>query len=556
MGRPFPAGLALVALAWAACQPVLAAEDHAAALQEFLAASSSLSETLTPEQSVRLSQASAALGQTLSSSQEQRLSEASSEALRLQAVLSSGPMERSSALERISRIRCLLSSTGECGASPSDASDEKVVPPPVQGKAMPDMKKVRAMERTLGWDQRSPEGFDGQGSAQDSVTAPGSQTGRKPVLPKAKAKPLPASQLPQGFSSRATPPPAPEEEPVGIVAEAMAHWDRVGESPETSEVGRMTAATMKAVLQMFNLDRYEKSTGKFFENAYDPKVSTVETAKSGMTALKDAALTTASLLPTGAWTKLSEVTKLDVVAAHASTGFRTLLTKFRAPPAAVVAEAEQIAALNAKISSGVPLTRAESRWLSEATKGKSDVVFHATKSEVLEKEILRFADDGTVAGGRVAATTEQFVYGSRRQITSLWRKFINGVLVPKDGLIVFQGEASKVFKAHEVRGVYSGLKRLAGQQTSLGGGDVIITKAVYDTATKTLTVTGARMVTEGEKLFLLQSKGFALTRFWGRRVLLDGGFTSASAFIGVSSANPRFLEYTLDAVLADPPKKR
>ncbi|MFA6316961.1 MAG: hypothetical protein WC943_06045 [Elusimicrobiota bacterium] len=555
MGRPFLPGASLLVAGMLAAAQVSGAEGRGEALQEVSRAASSLSQPASAMQSARLAAAAGRLARMLAAPQAPAEKEAGLEAAALESAASSGLLGRTAAEKSAARILCLLASGGACGEGLS-SSEGTAIPQPLPGVVLPDMKRVRNMEQSLGWDRKSAEGFGGPSNQVTAVNAAGA--GRPPAgQPKAgSAAMAPKAQLRQGFSPKAAPPP-PIETSGGIVDDAVKYWDRVGSDPKTSEIGRAGAATARAVLEMFNLERYEKSTGRFFEQLYDPEASAWDAAKAGGTALKDAAITTASLLPTGAWTKIGEVTKLDVLGGHIAKAVRSLSKAKVPPPSAVTANAERVAQLNAKIAEGAPLTREESRFLTEATKGKSDVVFHATKSEVLEKEILKFADDGvTVAGGRVAATTEQFVYGSRRQITSLWRKFINGVAVPKDGLIVFQGEASKVFKAHEVRGVYSAMKRAAGQQTSLGGGDVIITKAVYDTATKTLTVTGARMVTEGERQFLLQSKGFAMTRFWGRRVLLDGGFTSAGAFIAVSAAEPRFLEYVFDAPASAPAKKR
>lgn len=202
------------------------------------------------------------------------------------------------------------------------------------------------------------------------------------------------------------------------------------------------------------------------------------------------------------------------------------------------AAALRIVQLQAKIDAKQALTRAESNELAELTKGKSDLIFHTTTGDNMAK--IRDS-------ARVAATTERFAYGSRRQITNMWRQAVSGVM-PKDGLIVFQGEAARLFSPHAVKGGWSLMKRAAGQQITDGSGDVIITKAVYDADTKTLSVLEARMPTQGERRFILQSAGWAQARYFGRIVLLDGALTSATGFTVLPTDTKRHaLQYVFDA---------
>jgi hypothetical protein len=195
-------------------------------------------------------------------------------------------------------------------------------------------------------------------------------------------------------------------------------------------------------------------------------------------------------------------------------------------------DADRVAQLQQRIADGKPLSRADAAWLAEATNGKAAVRFHTTD-----------AMDAIRQSERLAGTAEGRAYASRKLITNRWRQLLSGVK-PKDGTIVLQGKAAELFSSHEATGLYSGMKRLAGQQVTSGKGDIVITKAFFDEATGTLTVTEARMVTEGEKQFLLQSKGWATARLWGRRAVLDPAITAATGFI-VAPNKQGILEYAL-----------
>ena len=230
--------------------------------------------------------------------------------------------------------------------------------------------------------------------------------------------------------------------------------------------------------------------------------------------------------------------------------------------AALTAEAKaaatRAAQLEAKIAARQTLMREEASWLAEHSNGKADVVFHTTKAENLDKiRGIKAADRDTALTidggntGRLAATTEKFAYGAGKEVTNVWRQLLSGV-PPKDSLIVFQGDAAKLFRPHPVTGGYSAIKRAAGQRITDGSGDVIITNASYDPATRTLHVTGARMVQEGEERFALQKK-FPMqpqVRHLGRVVLLDGALTGGVGFAALPVGVQRRL---LECALGDGP---
>lgn len=335
------------------------------------------------------------------------------------------------------------------------------------------------------------------------------------ALPSAQASIL------KNLASKAPPSPvteakkdAPPED--GLIANSIAHWDRVGEDPNTSTAGRMGAATMVGLLKMFNLDGFENSAFKLSDSASDPTTSKMQVLRDAGSVGGNAALTVAGFLPAGAWTKLASVTKLDTAAAALGNAAKM----FRANPAV----AERVAALQQKALTS-PLSREEAAWLGEHANDGS-VIFHGTN-----------AVDDIVKTGRVAATTERYVYGARQEVSTVFRQLKAGVL-PKDQLVVFQGQAAKLFQSHEATGLYSGMKKLAGQMTTNGAGDIVITKFSYNAETKTLSILEARMVNETEEAFLLKKPGWYRTpsvKQWGRRLVLDPMATSAAGLVAVNA---------------------
>ncbi|MFA6031051.1 MAG: hypothetical protein WC969_14435 [Elusimicrobiota bacterium] len=386
------------------------------------------------------------------------------------------------------------------------------------------------------------------------------QIRRLNALPRTQARIL------QNLASKAPPPPSSEgyrdfENKNGLIARSRAYWDAIAEDPKTGDLKRAGIATMVSLFEVFNLRGFENSCFRLANSASDPAASRKQVLKDSGSAVGNGLLAAMGFLPVSVWSKLSQVTGLSRAGEWITTGVRSLLGKPGTATAA--ANAERIAALQNKVAAGKALARDEAVWLAEATKGKAGVVFHTTDAV---QDIMK--------SGRVAATTERFAYGATRHIegaqalqgavaggaaaqrlanarlaiSRIGRQLRAGVK-PKDGLVVFQGDAAKLFQPHEVRGIYSGIKRVAGQQVTNGQGDIIITRAVFNPETNTLTITGARMVDAGERAFLFQSKAFAYSRMWGRRVFLDGGLTAATAFVAApAQAREQLFEYALGPI--------
>lgn len=381
----------------------------------------------------------------------------------------------------------------------------------------------------------APAGGTGAGygrSSGASRTMTPEQIAALNAIPRAQAESL-------RRRANAPPPPPPAVEPpkneTGLIARARAHWDAIGENPKTSEVGRMGAATMVAFLEAFNLDKFENSTFELSQSASDPNTSGWQVAKDAGAVAGNGFLAAAGFIPASAWAKVASVTKISDAAAW-TTG--KLASLFRGKPPVSPEIAARIADLERK-SLTQPLTREEVAWLGEASNGKAKVIVHTTKSSDMAK--IR-------ESGRVAATTEAFVYGSRRVIASKWDQLLSGV-PPKDALIVFQGQAQKLFTRHEVTGVYSWMKS-AAQMTTNGSGDIVIVRASFNAETKVLSVLEARMATAADETRFILNK-WPKTRMWGRRVVLDPLITTAAGFVpaaGAAAANDgNIFEYVLGA---------
>jgi len=387
----------------------------------------------------------------------------------------------------------------------------------------------------------------GRGGSGAARTMTAEQISALNAIPRAQAE-----SLRRRATAPPPPPPAVEapKNETGLIARARAHWDAIGENPRTSEVGRMGAATMVAFLEAFNLDKFENSAFELSQSAADPSTSKWQVAKDAGAVAGNGFLAAAGFIPASAWAKVASATKISDAAAW-TTGKVASLFRGKPPvPPEVVA---RIAELERK-SLTTPLTREEAAFLGEASKGKAKIVVHTTTSESMAK--IRPVEAGEVVSakeaatrGRVAATTESFVYGSRRVIASKWDQIKSGV-PPKDALVIFQGQAETLFARHEVTGVYSWMKS-AAQLTTNGSGDIVIVKAVYNAETKVLSVLEARMATAADETRFILNK-WPKTRMWGRRVVLDPLITTAAGFIptaGVAAAQDRnVFEY----ILGDP----
>lgn len=373
----------------------------------------------------------------------------------------------------------------------------------------------------------------GRGGSGAARTMTAEQIAALNAIPRAQAE-----SLRRRATAPPPPPPAVEapKNETGLIARARAHWDAIGENPRTSEVGRMGAATMVAFLEAFNLDKFENSAFELSQSAADPSASKWQVAKDAGAVAGNGFLAAAGFIPASAWAKVASVTKLSDAAAWTTGKVASL---FRGKPPLSPEIAARIADLERK-SLTQPLTREEVAWLGEASNGKAKVIVHTTKSADMTK--IR-------ESGRVAATTESFVYGSRRVIASKWDQLLSGV-PPKDALIVFQGQAESLFARHEVTGFYSWMKS-AAQMTTNGSGDIVIVRASFNAETKVLSVLEARMATAADETRFILNK-WPKTRMWGRRVVLDPLITTAAGFIptaGVAAAQDRnVFEY----ILGDP----
>lgn len=113
--------------------------------------------------------------------------------------------------------------------------------------------------------------------------------------------------------------------------------------------------------------------------------------------------------------------------------------------------------------------------------------------------------------------TEGAVYGARMPANTLWQR-LKAMIGKKEGMVVFQGQAARLFQAHRVEGGYSAMKKLLGQHKA-GFGDIIFENAVKEG--NTIIVTRARLATAAEVQHAGQSTAWAAARLWGRRLTLE-----------------------------------
>ncbi len=139
--------------------------------------------------------------------------------------------------------------------------------------------------------------------------------------------------------------------------------------------------------------------------------------------------------------------------------------------------------------------------------------------------------------GRIWGQTEGHVYAASKPIKTKWDRAKSGVHDEKEGTVLFSGESAALFKNHEVKGIYSGIKNLAGQKRGPFG-DIIIEEFREEVvAGKTVfVITKARRAKDAanksEKLHAGQSTLWAGTKATGRVVGIDGGIGAGSAGTG------------------------
>ena len=147
--------------------------------------------------------------------------------------------------------------------------------------------------------------------------------------------------------------------------------------------------------------------------------------------------------------------------------------------------------------------------------------------------------DAILSSQRIWGQTEGSVYVMDTPNLPTLRATGGGTVSPNSAIFEFEG-VNNIFKAHEVTGPFSLIKRLLGQGKS-GFGDITFEAAeqigqrvVNDISIPIYRITGAQLM-PGQ--FAGQSYSWALTRLWGRRsldALLGAGFAAA---IGLNIQN-------------------
>lgn len=124
---------------------------------------------------------------------------------------------------------------------------------------------------------------------------------------------------------------------------------------------------------------------------------------------------------------------------------------------------------------------------------------------------------------RIWGSTEGSTYGVAKPIETKWDKIKTGVHGEKEGTFIFTPEAAALFKKHEFEGLYSGMKRAAGQYKGPFG-DIIIeeSKQVMVNGRPHIIVTKARRALGSPmELRHVQTTTRANARLWGRRLGIE-----------------------------------
>lgn len=124
---------------------------------------------------------------------------------------------------------------------------------------------------------------------------------------------------------------------------------------------------------------------------------------------------------------------------------------------------------------------------------------------------------------RIWGSTEGSTYAAAKPIETKWDKVKTGVHGDKEGTFIFTPEAAVLFKPHEVEGLYSAMKRAAGQYKGPFG-DIIIeeSKQVMVNGRPHVIITKARRAAgTGSEVRHVQTTGKATQRLWGRRLAIE-----------------------------------
>ncbi|WP_408098021.1 hypothetical protein ACJVC5_03600 [Peredibacter sp. HCB2-198] len=148
--------------------------------------------------------------------------------------------------------------------------------------------------------------------------------------------------------------------------------------------------------------------------------------------------------------------------------------------------------------------------------------------------------DDILNSKRIWGSTEGSVYGAAKPAETAMDKLKTGVHGDKEGTFIFTPEAAALFKSHEVTGLYSGIKRAAGQYKGPFG-DIIIEEAkrIMVNGRPHIIVTKARRAagTATEKLHVGQSTARAEARLLGRRAGIDTIATGTGAIVTIQASS-------------------
>ncbi|MCM2350646.1 MAG: hypothetical protein NDI69_11555 [Bacteriovoracaceae bacterium] len=243
----------------------------------------------------------------------------------------------------------------------------------------------------------------------------------------------------------------------------------------------------------------------------------------------------------------------------------------------VVLPQAQINALTSKIRSGASLTKAEELLLLAKLKEKNpleklmvrglsanDKKFASTtldklylQQDVSPEDLLKLSKlikqrnppllivtrqdnvDDIMKSGKIWGSTEGSVYAAAKPAETKWDKLKTGVHGDKEGTFIFTPEAAGLFKPHEITGLYSAIKRAAGQYKGPFG-DIVIEEAkkTMVNGRPHIIVTKARRAgAPGETLHAGQKTSKAAARLTGRRVGLDPLFTGTGVIVSIQAAS-------------------
>lgn len=144
---------------------------------------------------------------------------------------------------------------------------------------------------------------------------------------------------------------------------------------------------------------------------------------------------------------------------------------------------------------------------------------------------------------RIWGSTEGSVYASTKPIVTAVDKFKTGHMGNSEGTFIFTPEAAGLFKPHELEGLYSGLKRVAGQHKGPFG-DIIIEayeKKILDgkpfiiiTKARKADTSAGEALFDGKRTFLKsETLGRGDLRKLGRRAFIEPIAAASTTAVGL-----------------------